>query len=83
MTLGERLSQLREINGLSVAKLAEKADLSRNSVYLLERDKFSPSIGTLVTLARVYQIHVADLLRPVTFEAEYERVDMIIPFSDD
>ena len=45
--VGERLKALRSRYGLSQRKLADKAGLTHGTVSHIERDKISPSIGTL------------------------------------
>ncbi len=45
--IGERLKALRKRYGVSQRKLADKAGLTHGTVSHIERDKISPSIGTL------------------------------------
>ena len=45
--VGERLKALRKRYGLSQRKLADKAGLTHGTVSHIERDRISPSIGTL------------------------------------
>jgi transcriptional regulator with XRE-family HTH domain len=59
---GVRLRELRLAQGISQEKLAEKADLHRNYVGILERAKQSPSLDTICRLARALKVKPADLL---------------------
>ena len=45
--VGERLKAQRKRYGLSQRQLAEKAGLTHGTVSFIERNKISPSIGTL------------------------------------
>ena len=45
--VGEKLKALRKRYGLSQRQLAEKAGLTHGTVSFIERNKISPSIGTL------------------------------------
>ena len=45
--VGAKLQALRKRHGLSQRQLAEKAGLTHGTVSFIERNKISPSIGTL------------------------------------
>lgn len=47
MNLGDKLKQLRILKGLTQEELANRAELSKGFISLLERDLTSPSIATL------------------------------------
>lgn len=47
MEIGEKLKRLRLSRGFTQEELAERADLTKGFISLLERDKTSPSIATL------------------------------------
>ena len=57
------LRRLRNDRGLSQEKLAEKADIDRTYVSLLERSKYAVSIDVLAKLAEVLDVDPADLLK--------------------
>jgi transcriptional regulator with XRE-family HTH domain len=59
---GARLRELRLAEGVSQEKLAEKAGLHRNYVGILERARQSPSLDTLVRLAKALKVKPAELL---------------------
>lgn len=54
MSIGERISELRKINGLSQLDIAQSLDVSRQAVSKWENDLASPDVLNL--------IHLADLL---------------------
>ena len=48
--------------GISQEKLAEFADLSKNSIGAIERGESSPSIDTLDAIAKAFSIELVDLI---------------------
>ena len=48
--IGEKIKQLRIMNGLTQEELADRAELSKGFISQLERDLTSPSISTLEDL---------------------------------
>lgn len=63
--VGREIRRQRINRDLSQEALAERADLHRNYVGMLERGERNPSATTLVRLARALGIPVADLFREV------------------
>ena len=58
-----RVRELRESQGLSVAQLAAKSGLTRQTIYNLERgDRPCPSADVLVRIARALGVAVEDLV---------------------
>ncbi len=53
---GQALREIRKEAGISQEKLAEDGDFDRTFISLIERGINSPSIRTLVKLARVLQV---------------------------
>jgi transcriptional regulator with XRE-family HTH domain len=45
--IGRRLQEIREERGLSQRELARRAGLTHGTISFIERDKISPSIGTM------------------------------------
>lgn len=45
--IGERLQAIRKAKGLSQRELARRSDLTHGTISLIEREKISPSIGTM------------------------------------
>jgi transcriptional regulator with XRE-family HTH domain len=58
-SLGEKLRQLRSERNISQRKLAQIANLSPNSISLIERDETSPSVATLQSLATALNIRMS------------------------
>jgi transcriptional regulator with XRE-family HTH domain len=51
-SIGERIKTLRTGQGMTLAELGEKANLSTSYLSQIERDKTSPSLTTLETIAK-------------------------------
>lgn len=60
--LGETLRALRAKASFSQEVLAEKADLSAIFISRVERGKESPSVDSLVKLAKALKVRVRDLV---------------------
>jgi transcriptional regulator with XRE-family HTH domain len=60
--LAEAVRSSRKAAGLSQEKLAEKADLSTVFISRIERGKESPSVDSLVKIARALGVKVRDLV---------------------
>jgi transcriptional regulator with XRE-family HTH domain len=58
-SLGEKLRQLRSERNISQRDLARMANLSPNSISLIERDETSPSVATLQSLAAALNIRMS------------------------
>lgn len=56
MEIGAKLKRLRLSRGFTQEELAERADLTKGFISLLERDKTSPSIATLEQILNVLGI---------------------------
>ena len=63
--LGQTIREYRKRAGLSLEKLAEKADLHHNYVGDVERGKENISVAALVRIARAVGVRARDLLRDV------------------
>jgi transcriptional regulator with XRE-family HTH domain len=61
--LGETVRIKRKKAGLTQEKLAEKADLSTIFISRVERGKESPSVDSLVKIARALGVRVRDLVK--------------------
>ena len=60
-TIGERIKTLRTGKGMTLAELGEKANLSTSYLSQIERDKTSPSLTTLETIAKSLNIGLRSL----------------------
>lgn len=49
-----RLKELRARDGYNQTQLAKKAGISRQTVSLIERNGFTPSILTAIKIARIF-----------------------------
>ncbi|MBL7564438.1 helix-turn-helix transcriptional regulator [Staphylococcus saccharolyticus] len=56
-----RLKELRSRDGYNQTQLAQKAKISRQTVSLIERNDFTPSILTAVKIARIFNEAVEDV----------------------
>lgn len=58
---GGRIKQLREEQGLSQEKLAEKAEISWRYLIDIEHGRYGPSFRKLYSLAQALNVEVKDL----------------------
>lgn len=56
-----RVKELRAREGYNQTELAKKAGISRQTVSLIERNNFMPSILTAVRIARILNKNVEDI----------------------
>ncbi len=63
MTIGEKISYLRTVRGLSQEQLAEKINVSRQSISKWEINQALPQIDKVVMLCDLLDISADDLLR--------------------
>ena len=63
MTLGESIRKLRKQHNMSQEQLAEKLDVSRQSVSLWEKDATQPTIDNIITLSDIFGVTVDELLK--------------------
>ena len=62
-TLGQRIAEQRRIAGLSQARLAEKMNVSTETISRLETGATMPSVVRLVSLARALGVELHELFR--------------------
>ncbi|MBC7753697.1 MAG: helix-turn-helix transcriptional regulator [Moraxellaceae bacterium] len=60
-TIGERLTYLRNVRGITQTKLAEIADVSQSTITQIEKGHKDPSLSTLTKLAHALDCHIAIL----------------------
>lgn len=65
---GERVRQLREKRDLSQEKLAQASDLTTSFISTIERGKKTPSLTTVLKLARELKVDAAELFAGFTFD---------------
>ncbi|MBA8772511.1 helix-turn-helix transcriptional regulator [Staphylococcus coagulans] len=59
--MSNRLKALRAREGYNQTQLAKQAGISRQTVSLIERNEFTPSILTAVKISRVIKERVEDV----------------------
>lgn len=59
IALGERLRQVRELNGLSQRELARRAGVTNSNISLIEQGQISPSVGSLAKLLDAIPLSLA------------------------
>ena len=59
MTIGEKIYELRKQKGLSQEELAEKLNVSRQSVSLWETNQTVPQIDYLMELSKIFNKYVS------------------------
>ena len=63
MTFGEKIQALRKQAGLSQENLAEKLDITRQTVSKWELDQSTPELGYIAKLADLYNVSTDYLIR--------------------
>jgi transcriptional regulator with XRE-family HTH domain len=58
--VGERIKALREEKHMSLRVLSKKSGISANALSLIERSKTSPTVTTLMAVARAFSMSVND-----------------------
>ena len=66
--LGERIRELRQYRNLTIRELAMRAEISVNSLSMIENGKSSPSVNTLRQIARALQVPMTRFFQPVKDE---------------
>jgi transcriptional regulator with XRE-family HTH domain len=74
--VGEQIRREREKAGLSVARLAENAGLSKAYLVKIENGTTNPSLGVLGQIADALQVTIADLVGGPTVRFDVEDVEV-------
>ena len=61
MPLYNRLKELRARDGLNQQELGKLAGVSRQTISLIERGDYSPSVTLALKLAQIFQVAVEDI----------------------
>jgi transcriptional regulator with XRE-family HTH domain len=64
VSLGAKLREVRRQRNLTMKQVASAADLTESFISQVERDSVNPSVGSLLKIAGVLGIHIADLFEP-------------------
>lgn len=65
MEIGNKLNQLRKLSGMTQEQLAEKINVSRQTISKWESDSTSPDLESIVKISRIFHVSLDDLLREV------------------
>lgn len=82
---GEKLREIRERKGITLREVAEKAGVSESLVSQIERNRVSPAIETLLTIAEILEIDFEYLFKEykgrkfVNLVRSGERSKMVLP----
>ena len=68
MKLKNRLKELRARDGWNQTDLAKKAGVSRQTISLLERDEYTPSVVIALKIAQIFNESVENVFRLVEEE---------------
>jgi len=62
--VNNRLRELRDAQGWSQGELAERLDVSRQTVNALETGKYDPSLPLAFRIARLFALRIEDVFLP-------------------
>ena len=62
--MNNRLRELRDAHGWSQGELAERLDVSRQTVNALETGKYDPSLPLAFRIARLFGLSIEDVFSP-------------------
>ncbi|WP_459616303.1 helix-turn-helix domain-containing protein [Bordetella sp. 2513F-2] len=81
--VGERLAALRKLNALTLEEVAQRSTLTKSYLSKLERGLSSPTIATVLKLARALEISPDQLVGATTDTREilHQRPGDRVPFS--
>ena len=65
MKIGNKLNQLRKLSGMTQEQLAEKIDVSRQTISKWESDSTSPDLESIVKISRIFHVSL-DVLSPIS-----------------
>lgn len=61
MPLLNRLKEYRSSKGINQTELGKLAGVSRQTISLIERGDYSPSVTLVLKIARIFQVSVEDI----------------------
>ena len=62
--MNNRLRELRDVKAWSQGELAERLDVSRQTVNALETGKYDPSLPLAFRIARLFGLRIEDVFLP-------------------
>lgn len=72
INVGRKIRELREQRGLTLRQLSQRADVSPSTIQKIEKNLISPSLGTVLRIAKGLEITIESLL-----DAYPERRDVV------
>lgn len=63
MKIGNKLNQLRKLSGMTQEQLAEKLNVSRQTISKWESDSTTPDLESIVKISRIFHVSLDDLFR--------------------
>ena len=63
MKIGNKINQLRKLSGMTQEQLAEKLNVSRQTISKWESDSTPPDLESIVKISRIFHVSLDDLLK--------------------
>ena len=60
MEIGNKLNQLRKLSGMTQEQLAEKLNVSRQTISKWETDSTSPDLESIVRVCKIFHVSLDD-----------------------
>ena len=79
MEIGNKINQLRKLSGMTQEQLAEKLNVSRQTISKWESDSTSPDLESIVKISRIFHVSLDDLLK----ECKFRFIGSPIPLATD
>ncbi len=70
LNVGQKLKGLRASKSMSLRLLSQKSGISANALSLIERNKTSPTVTTLLAIARAFNMGIKDFFSPQDQDAK-------------
>lgn len=80
MTLGERIKELREQQGMSLAELARRSGLSKGGLWKIENDECDASVKSVATICRALNLPLVSIFAAISVDATDEAKPL--PFTE-
>lgn len=77
MEIGKKINQLRKLSGMTQEQLAEKLNVSRQTVSKWESGGTSPDLDSVIKVSRIFHVSLDDLLMEGDANVATEKKDMI------
>lgn len=75
ISMNNKLKVLRAMRNWSQADLADRLDVSRQTVNALETNKYDPSLPLAFKIARLFQLPIEEIFEPDSEVAQENRKD--------